>query len=152
MTESKERYMKRVNKYRTVFVITCLAISLVLFLIIRIATTDHLSKRQIIKLVNENYNVIAEDISENDFSDTLKLKGIQSVSTEDEIIGFYCGGSGIAPSSQEYGFYYSDNDTPSDFILKGTLKPDGKGYSSSDGNYFYTEKIRDNFYYYEVHF
>ncbi|MBQ4557676.1 MAG: hypothetical protein IJA60_08525 [Clostridia bacterium] len=144
--------MKRVNRYRTVFVITCLAVSLVLFLIIRIANTDHLSKSQIVNLVEGNYHVIAEDISENDFSDTLNLKGIQDVSRKGEIIDFYCGGSGIAPSSKEYGFYYSANDTPCDFVLMGTLKPDGKGYSSSDGNYFYTEKIRKNFYYYEVQF
>lgn len=36
--------------------------------------SDNLSKKEIFELVNENYSIIIEDVSENDFTDTEKLK------------------------------------------------------------------------------
>ena len=62
----------------------------IFFLIIVIAFTclivwfanmidDSLSKKEIFELVNENYTLIIDDINENDFTDTEKLKGVKEV-------------------------------------------------------------------------
>ena len=76
-----------------------------------------------------------------------------------EGIDFYCGGKGIAPSSQDYGFYYTEDDLPKaiwcgvKYCDDSFLVEDGDGYSTDyQHNYYYTEKIRDNFYYYEARF
>lgn len=117
-------------------------------------------KKEICKLVNKNYTVILEDISENDFSDTKNLKGVKDVDSSYGVVEVYCGGRGFVPSTSYYGFYYSPDDLPL-YCWDGigyyteSLKPDGKGFSikySDDDNSYYTEKIRDNFYYYEAHF
>ena len=142
----------------------------IFFLIIVIAFTcliawfenmidDSLSKKEIFELVNENYTLIIDDINKNDFTDTEKLKGVKEVYSDTDVIDVYCGGTGIAPSSQDYGFYYTEDDLPkaiwcgTKYCDESLLVEDGDGYSTDfQHNYYYTEKIRDNFYYYEAHF
>ena len=70
---------------------------------------------------------------------------------------FYCGGSGLVPSSSYYGFYYSPDDLPLavDVTLTENLGPegDGFGWGEPDGdNRYYTERIMKNWYYYESHY
>ena len=122
---------------------------------------DSLSKKEIFKLVNDNYAIILDDIKEKDFTDTEKLKGVKEVDSDTEIIDVYCGGTGLGSATSYYGFYYSPDGLPKDswcgtsFGSLEQLKPDGDGFSikySNDDNCYYTEKIRDNFYYYEAHF
>ena len=122
---------------------------------------DSLSKKEIFKLVKDNYSIILDDIEEKDFSDTEKLKGVQEVYSDTEIVDVYCGGSGFGSATSYYGFYYSPDGLPKDswcgssFGRAEQLKPDGKGFSikySNDDNCYYTEKIRDDFFYYEAHF
>lgn len=122
---------------------------------------DSLSKKEIFKLVNDNYTIILDDIKEKDFADTEKLKGVKEVDSDTEIIDVYCGGTGLGSATSYYGFYYSPDGLPKDswcgtsFGSPEQLKPDGDGFSikySNDDNCYYTEKIRDNFYYYEAHF
>ena len=145
----------------------------IFFLIIVIAFTcliawfanmidDSLSKKEIFELVNENYTLIIDDINKNDFTDTEKLKGVKEVYSDTDVIDVYCGGTGIGSATSYYGFYYSPDGLPrdnwcgSDFgRTSDELIPEGKGFAiknSNDDNYYYTEKIRDNFYYYEAHF
>jgi len=124
--------------------------------------SDNLSKKEIYELVNENYAIILEDVKENDFTDTRKIKGIKEVYSDTDVIDVYCGGTGIGSATSYYGFYYSVDDLPKDAWCGSKfgraldeLIPDGKGFAiknSNDDNYYYTEKIRDNFYYYEAHF
>ena len=124
--------------------------------------SDNLSKKEIFELVNENYDIILNDIIENDFTDTEKLKGIKEVYSDTEVIDVYCGGTGIGSATSYYGFYYSPDGLPKDAWCGSNfgrtadeLTPEGKGFAiknSNDDNYYYTEKIRDNFYYYEAHF
>lgn len=73
----------------------------------------------------------------------------------DNILRFYCGGSGFAGGSTYTGFYYSKDDTPSalDFdenklseIKEGVYQWSGEGGSHK----IRTEKIRDNWYYYKL--
>ncbi len=124
--------------------------------------SDNLSKKEIFELVNENYSIIIEDVSENDFTDTKKIKGVKEVYSDTDVIDVYCGGSGIGSATSYYGFYYSPDGLPRDAWCGSNfgrtpdeLIPEGKGFAiknSNDDNYYYTEKIKDNFYYYEAHF
>ncbi len=124
--------------------------------------SDNLSKKEIFELVNENYSIIIEDVGENDFTDTEKIKGVKEVYSDTDVIDVYCGGSGIGSATSYYGFYYSPDGLPRDAWCGSNfgrtpdeLIPEGKGFAiknSNDDNYYYTEKIKDNFYYYEAHF
>ncbi len=123
--------------------------------------SDNLSKKQIFKLVERNSAVIIEDISANNFDDTLSIKGIQEVSSRNGMIDFYCGGKGVGSATSYYGFYYSESDEPIGafagvgLIGNFELTPDGRGYSyreENSDNIYYTEKITEKFYYYESHF
>ena len=71
---------------------------------------------------------------------------------DEGVLQFVCIAEGIAPAGFDAGFYYSPDDEP---ILIGwgpsELVEDGDGYSWTDGtdNRYYTERICENFYYYE---
>ena len=114
---------------------------------------------EVAKLVNRNYTVILEDIKENDFSDTKALEGVEEVYSDGDALQVDCGGSGFGSETNYWGFYYSPEDRPL-FVWCGDewldpLQEDGNGFSyheSNGDNSYYTEKIRDNFYYYEAHF
>ncbi len=90
----------------------------------------------------------------------LNGKPVENIGIDNGIIIFDCGGKGIAPSSQDYAFYYSPNDEPFavfDGCMVGEtlqMMQEGKGYKYIDGggNAFYTEKITDNLYFCEAHF
>ncbi len=122
---------------------------------------DSLSKKEIFELVNENYDIILNNISENDFSDTEKIEGIQEIYDKTQVVDFYCGGTGIGSATNYYGFYYSNDNNPK-AIFAGTIISDSPNFhiekngfcieNSNDDNSYYTEKIRDNLYYYEAHF
>ena len=102
-----------------------------------------------------------KEIDNELFESVLNKKSIQEISRHEEGVSFYCGGTGFGSATSYYGFYYSFDGTPKDYWC-GTsfgspeqLKPDGDGFSikySNDDNCYYTEKIMDNFYYYEAHF
>jgi len=119
---------------------------------------DRMSKQKIFTTVESNLATIQEDIENNDFTNTLKIKGIQEVNVGEEIIEFYCGGAGFGPSTSYCGFYYTTDDDisavwcagPAEQIIK---EGDGFVYREEGGdNYYYTEKICDNFYFYESSF
>ena len=120
---------------------------------------DKSIKEQIFEIVNDNAQTILADIEEQDFTDSMSVGKIEDVSVLEQGVDFYCGGKGIAPSSQDYGFYYTEDDLPKaiwcgvKYCDDSLLVEDGDGYSTDfQHNYYYTEKIMDNFYYYEAHF
>ena len=121
---------------------------------------DSLSKREIFTLVNKNHELINECIESGDFSNIEELKGVKSVTVENDVLDVYCGGSGLGPSTNYYGFYYSPSNEPLKVWCGHAsddkrLLPEGDGYSiknQNDDNWYYTEKIRDNYFYYECHF
>lgn len=136
-----------------------LILSLVLISGIRHVLKDnYLSKDEIFDVVNENYDIIMSDIQKGEFAKTETIKGIENVSDHDGVIEFYCGEEGISVSGAEYGFYYTEDDSPKVSFLpyvlfsEEDLVPENKGYCFDKYDYYYTEKIRDNFYYYESHF
>ena len=117
-------------------------------------------KQDIFGLVKENRAALAEMVYFNDFRNATAIDGITSVSKSNGYIIFYCKGSGISASSQEYGFYYSPKDIPiAIFDGKTACAPEdmsrkGNGFQYTDTSFnsYYTEKIEGNFYYYSNSF
>lgn len=114
------------------------------------------AKKDVINLVEENYDAIVEYCESKDVDALLAINGITEVRITDGYVLVYCKGAGIAPSSQDYGFYYSEGNIP---VGVGCgphiacniedMTPDGNGYKGVvDGNSFYTEHIKGNIYFY----
>ncbi len=117
------------------------------------------AKAKIFRLVEKNYDLIAEACEKEDEAALCALDGVAEVKIRDGYVVVYCMGGGIAPSSQDYGFYYSEENLPvaidcNEEILceTGDLMPAGKGYQYRDSgnNVFYTELIRGNIYLYST--
>ncbi len=153
--------MKVFLKALSLFFLGLIIIAVAGVFLIRAGVSDNLSKRQIFNLVEKHSETIIAYISENNFDDTLSIKGVKKASYKDGVVDFYCGGKGVGSETCYYGFYYSETAEPLGMYF-GTnisgefaLIPDGDGFSykeENSDNYFYTEKILKNFYYYESHF
>ena len=116
-------------------------------------------KNEIFELVEKKKEVLLADIAENDFTDSLMFERIETVEVLDYCVNFCCGGYGVSASSHEFGFYYSFDDQPlgvwddTEFCLSEGLSETGNGFSGDfQHNSYYTEKICDYFWYYELHF
>jgi len=137
-----------------------LAFVLVVFfaLILAGCLTQRKAKKEIFNLVEENHDEIVKACQEKDADALYAIDGIIEVDIVDGYVLAYCMGAGIVPSSQYYGFYYSEENLPvavdcNQFILCDTeeLTPDGAGYQYTDyGNIFYTEHIMGNIYFYSA--
>ena len=63
---------------------------------------------------------------------------LEDVSVLEQGVDFYCGGKGVATSSQDYGFYYTEDDLPKaiwcgvKYCDDSLLVEDGNGYSTTD--------------------
>lgn len=114
------------------------------------------SKEDIFNLVETNYDAILNACEEQDEAALLAIDGIKNVNIVEDYIIVYCEGAGIAPSSQDYGFYYSAENSPvavdcnQDIIRNAdALTPDGAGFTCVvNYNTFYTEHIKGNLYFY----
>ena len=114
------------------------------------------AKKDIINIVEENYETILKACQEKDAETLYTIDGITEVKIVDGYVLVYCKGAGIAPSSQDYGFYYSEGNIPvgvgyGPHIVCNIedMTPDGNGYKGIvDGNSFYTEHIKGNIYFY----
>lgn len=72
----------------------------------------------------------------------------------ENVVEFYTGNIGIAPSSHVKGFYYSANDIPVAFnVVEVSLIADESGWHWEKlGNYGKTERIIPCWFWYEAHF
>ena len=121
---------------------------------------DNLSKKQIISLVVENEAFLTECVNNGGADQALELYGVQSVDTarDGAYIVFDCGGSGFGSSTNYCGFYYSPDDIPQlagHMTSEDSLTTDGSGYGyrQPDGdNRYYTERIVNNWFYFEAHY
>ena len=79
---------------------------------------------------------------------------IQKSVNRPDMVEFECWAFGIVPASTYKGFYYSENDEPIPFQgVMQKLTADGNGWAWQEpesDNHGYTEKIMDNWYYYEA--
>lgn len=129
---------------------------------------NSMSKEEISVMVNENktkLDEVVEEIIQLEYEETekkekyfinklnakRKISNIyKSVNNNNkmEYIYFSCGGKGL---DYYCGFYYSPNNYP--LIMGGNnedLKPHGDGWHANiNGLNYYTEKIADNYFYYE---
>ena len=100
--------------------------------------------------MEKNYDAILEACVNEDAAALSAMDGIQKVDIVDGYVLVYCQGYGIAPSSQDYGFYYSRDNLPvavfdGQIICSSSqLVAKGEGYEYIDmwHNIFYTEHIK----------
>ena len=114
------------------------------------------AKYDIFNLVENNYDEIVAACENKDSEALLAIDGVTQVNIVDGYVLVYCKGAGIAPSSQDYGFYYSEDNSPVTVdcnlgivCYAADLSPEGDGYHCIvSGNTFYTEHIKGNIYFY----
>ena len=114
------------------------------------------AKSDIFNLVENNYDEIVAACEKKDSEALLAIDGVTQVNIVDGYVLVYCKGAGIAPSSQDYGFYYSEDNSPVTVgcnlgivCYAADLSPKGDGYQCIvSGNTFYTEHIKGNIYFY----
>ena len=114
------------------------------------------AKSDIFNLVENNYDEIVAACENKDSEALLAIDGVTQVNIVDGYVLVYCNGAGIAPSSQDYGFYYSEDNSPVTVdcnlgivCYAADLSPEGDGYQCIvSGNTFYTEHIKGNIYFY----
>ena len=117
---------------------------------------SYLSKKEIFKVVNTHKEELLDCAKSGDFTSLAEIDpSIDATALKDGIVDFYCGGKGLSVSGVDYGFYYSPENLPTtchnfdNLGLHGSLTPEGKGFVATN---YYTEKICDNFFYYESYF
>ena len=133
-----------------------LAFFLIVFLIFALAGCGTTPKDDIFSIVEKNYDVILKACEEKDVDALLSINGITQVNIVDDYVIVFCKAEGISVSSQDYGFYYSEDNSPvtidcnQDIVCKADgLTPEETGYQCIvDGNTFYTEHIKGNIYFY----
>jgi hypothetical protein len=112
------------------------------------------SESKIEKIVNKNKDEILSAI-ENGTVENLKIDGVEEISIveDDSIIDFFCGYTGSAVSGNYSGFYYSKEDEP--YGVSNSDETSEGDWVNREGNvsdnYYETDKICDNFYYYFRH-
>lgn len=114
------------------------------------------AKSDIFNLVENNYDKIVAVCENKDSEALLAIDGVTQVNIVDGYVLVYCKGAGIASSSQDYGFYYSEDNSPVTVdcnlgivCYAADLSPEGDGYQCIvSGNTFYTEHIKGNIYFY----
>ena len=114
------------------------------------------TKSDIFNLVENNYDEIVAACENKDSEALLAIDGVTQVNIVDGYVLVYCKGAGIAPSSQDYGFYYSEDNSPVTVdcnlgivCYAADLSPEGDGYQCIvSGNTFYTEHIKGNIFFY----
>ncbi len=113
-------------------------------------------KEDVFSLVEKKYDTILKACEKKDSDALLSIKGITKVNIVDGYVIVFCKGEGISVSSQDYGFYYSEENSPvtidcnQDIVCKADgLSPEGNGFQCVvSGNSFYTEQIKGNIYFY----
>ncbi|MBQ4102393.1 MAG: hypothetical protein IJC85_05865 [Oscillospiraceae bacterium] len=113
-------------------------------------------KEDVFSIVEKNYDEILKACEEKDADTLLAINGITKVNIVDGYVIIFCEAKGISVSSQDYGFYYSEKNSPvtidcNQDIVCGVndLTPEGSGYQCVvQGNTFYTEHIKGNIYFY----
>ena len=114
------------------------------------------AKKDIFNLVEKNYDAIVTACENKDSEALLAIDGVTQVNIVDGYVIVFCKAKGISVSSQDYGFYYSAENSPitvdcNQDIVCGIkdLTPEGNGYQCVvQGNTFYTEHIEGNIYFY----
>ena len=129
---------------------------LVIILVFTLAGCRKTPKEDVFSLVEKKYDTILKACEEKDTDALLSIKGITKVNIVDGYVLVFCKGTGISVSSQDYGFYYSKENSPVaidcnlDIVCEADgLTPEGNGFQCIvNENTFYTERIEGNIYFY----
>ena len=129
---------------------------LVIILVFTLAGCRKTPKEDVFSLVEKKYDTILKACEEKDTDALLSIKGITKVNIVDGYVLVFCKGTGISVSSQDYGFYYSKENSPVaidcnlDIVCEADgLTPEGNGFQCIvNENTFYTEHIEGNIYFY----
>lgn len=148
--------MRFFNIYRAVKLFISLSLSFALLWTFTACALHTDAQEDIFDIVEKNYDTILKACEESDLDTLSAIKGITKAELVDGYVIVYCKGAGIAPSSQDYGFYYSPTNSPVavdcnlDIVCNvDKLTPEENGYKYvADGNTFYTQHIKGNFYFY----
>ena len=134
-----------------------LSFALIVILAVTVAGCGaKISKKAIYNLVENNYDIIINACKAKDSETLLAIDGIKQVNIVDGYVLVYCKGAGIASSSQDYGFYFTEENVPVgvgcnlDIVCdRDAMQSKENGYEGTvDYNTFYTEHIRGNIYFY----
>ncbi len=133
-----------------------IAFILFVFIVFILAGCGKIHKEDVFNIVEKKYDVILEACEQKDTDTLLSIEGITEVNIVDGYVVVFCKGTGISVSSQDYGFYYTEDNCPvtidcNQDIVCGIdgLTPKGDGYQCFvSGNTFYTEHIKGNIYFY----
>lgn len=129
---------------------------LVVSIIFILTSCSKAPKEKVFSIVEKNYDTILTACKEKDADKLLSIKGIEKVNIIDGYVVVFCIGKGISVSSQDYGFYYSEENIPvtidcnQEIVCDASaLKLNGNSFECVvSGNTFYTERIKDNVYFY----
>ena len=129
---------------------------LVVSIIFILTSCSKAPKEKVFSIVEKNYDTILTACKEKDADKLLSIKGVKKVNIIDGYVVVFCIGKGISVSSQDYGFYYSEENIPvtidcNQEIVRdaSALKLNGNSFECVvSGNTFYTEHIKDNVYFY----
>lgn len=129
------------------------------FLFLAATSDDSADKDDVFEFVCEQEETLLKAIEDGDFS-AFENKGfIKSIDADETIVDFSCGGAGVGSGTSYVGFYYTpDNDMAAVWCAPssvGSLTPSGNGFEWQEpngDNWYYTEHICGNFYYYEASF
>lgn len=118
---------------------------------------DRTDKEDIFEFVCEMEEQLRNAIDEGDFSAFENQGFIKGIHVEETAVEFNCGGAGFGPETAYIGFYFTPDDdmtavwcAPSSADLL-TPYEDGFEWKEEKGdNRYYTQRICENFYYYEA--
>ena len=145
---------------RILVVLASICAIMVLWFLLLQTSWEKFRIAEIVRRDSEGLTQMAEEILAQGSAEGYSHPGVRRISywdypDYDVCLDFFCFGFGIVPSSSCKGFYYSPQDVPRGY--QGSRQPltdAGAGWSWEDDgdNRYYTEKLCDKFYFYEVHF
>lgn len=156
------------KKFISVLLVLCMLFSLAgcsdalegaLFLFLVAAGDDSANKDNVFEFVREEEDALLEAIENGDFAAFEDNGFIKSIDVGTDVVDFSCGGAGVGSGTSYVGFYYTaENDMTAVWCAPpsaSSLSPSGNGFEwqeSNGDNWYYTEHICGNFYYYEASF
>ena len=131
---------KKANRFlRNILLIIVILLSPLILLGLRLAGLSILGEVQRCQIRNEIFSYVQEN------SDTIELTNPNSYQE------FFYTATGLQDGGVEYGYYYAPDD---DYALHGEPYRNGYriyGIPDDDTDWYYTERICENWFYYEMH-
>jgi hypothetical protein len=130
--------------------------ALVIALFVAFGPNSKFSAARYVQSHQEELTAYAETIQAEKSQDSYNGWAVDYFPTGGGVVQFTVSAGGIVPSSTYKGFYYSPKDKPLGFQATSVeLTPSGSGWSWSEeggDNTLYTEKLADNWYWFEAKF